>query len=259
MKCNICQKEIDDETKKMILGEQKFNQLESQALMGMFGGNLVKCPYKECGEQNQFEPGSVDYNIRDDQNKVISREAAEEYAKNRCKCGFCKKDFCKECLAMPYHLGLTCKQKEIRDKAKKCRFCDSEIKGFNRGPDDDVCNQNDCKERYMVSCKKRLPCGHKCFGVNGEFKCPPCIDNEFKYFMRHITIVGIINYYITIGDTPEEALLEIHKIIGRPCLPPYWTLGWHQSRWGYKTTKDLEKILTFVVVAPGLCCCARAF
>ena len=69
-------------------------------------------------------------------------------------------------------------------------------------------------------------------------------NNEFKYFMRHITIGGIINYYITIGDTPEEALLEIHKIIGRPCLPPYWALGWHQSRWGYKTTKDLEKILT---------------
>ena len=68
----------------MILGEQKFNQLESQALMGMFGGNLVKCPYKDCGMQNQFEPGSIDYNIRNDQNKVISRESSEEYAKNRC-------------------------------------------------------------------------------------------------------------------------------------------------------------------------------
>ncbi len=50
MKCNICQKEIDDQTKKMILGEAKFSQLESQAIMGMFGGNLVKCPYKDCGE-----------------------------------------------------------------------------------------------------------------------------------------------------------------------------------------------------------------
>ena len=180
MKCNICQKEIDDQTKKMILGEEKFSKLESQALMVMFGGNLVKCPYKDCGEQNQFEPGSVDYNIRDDQNKVISRESAEEYAKNRCKCGFCKKDFCKECLAMPYHLGFTCGQWKNHNEAKKCRYCDSEIKGFNRGPDDDVCNQSDCKERYMVSCKKRLPCGHKCFGVNGEFKCPPCIDNECK-------------------------------------------------------------------------------
>ena len=68
-------------------------------------------------------------------------------------------------------------------------------------------------------------------------------NNIFKYFMRHITIGGIINYFITFGDTPEEAILEIHKIIGRPTLPPYWAFGWHQSRWGYKTTKDLEKVL----------------
>ena len=68
-------------------------------------------------------------------------------------------------------------------------------------------------------------------------------NNIFKYYMRHITIGGIINYFITFGDTPEEAILEIHKIIGRPALPPFWAFGWHQSRWGYKTTKDLEKVL----------------
>ena len=68
-------------------------------------------------------------------------------------------------------------------------------------------------------------------------------NNDFKYYMRHITIGGIINYFITFGDTPEEAILEIHKIIGRPTLPPYWAFGWHQSRWGYKITKDFEKIL----------------
>ena len=68
-------------------------------------------------------------------------------------------------------------------------------------------------------------------------------NNDFKYFMRHITIGGIINYFVTFGDTPEEALIQIHKIIGRPALPPYWAFGWHQSRWGYKTTKDLEKVL----------------
>ena len=68
-------------------------------------------------------------------------------------------------------------------------------------------------------------------------------DNNFKYYMRHMTIGGIINYFITFGDTPEEAISEIHRIIGRPVLPPFWAFGWHQSRWGYKTTKDLEKIL----------------
>ena len=54
-------------------------------------------------------------------------------------------------------------------------------------------------------------------------------NSLFKYYMRHITIGGIINYFITFGDTPEEAILEIHKIIGRPALPPFWAFGWHQN------------------------------
>ena len=70
------------------------------------------------------------------------------------------------------------------------------------------------------------------------------IKNNFKYYLRHITIGGVINYFITFGNTPEEAIAEIHRIIGRPLLPPFWALGWHQCRWGYKATKDLENILS---------------
>ena len=69
------------------------------------------------------------------------------------------------------------------------------------------------------------------------------IKNNFEYYLRHITIGGIINYFITFGDTPEEAISEIHRIIGRPALPPFWAFGWHQCRWGYKSTIDLENIL----------------
>ena len=178
MKCNICNKQISEQLKKDVLGKDKYEALEKIALLKVLGGNLVKCPYPNCGEQNVFEPGQVDYKVKDENGKVLTRQAAEDYAKNRCRCGFCKKDFCKECQRMPYHLGKTCNEQKIHDTAKKCRFCDVEIKGFNMGPDDDVCNSTECRERYKVSCKKRLRCGHKCFGVNGERVCPPCIDDE---------------------------------------------------------------------------------
>jgi len=180
MKCNICQKMIDDQVKKMILGEKKMTELENKALMKLVG-NLTKCP--NCGEQNAFEEGSVDYNVRDEHNQRLSKEAAEDYAKNRCRCGFCKKDFCINpvCQAIPYHLGMTCKEYEDYVKTKKCRFCGQKLKG-NIGPDDDVCNDNDCKERFKFACKNKLQCGHKCFGVNGEINCPPCIDNECPQF-----------------------------------------------------------------------------
>ena len=177
MKCNICNKQISEQLKKDVL-QEKFEPLEKRALLKVLGGNLIKCPYPGCGEQNVFEPGNVDYSVKDENGKILTRQAAEDYAKNRCRCGFCRKDFCKECGRMPYHLGKTCKEQNEHEKAKKCRFCDTEIKGFNMGPDDDVCNSSECRERYKVSCKKRLKCGHKCFGVNGEKICPPCIDEE---------------------------------------------------------------------------------
>jgi alpha-glucosidase (family GH31 glycosyl hydrolase) len=84
---------------------------------------------------------------------------------------------------------------------------------------------NSTSDKYMINDK------------NKELK------EKFPLYLRHITIGGIINYFITFGDTPEEAISEIHRIIGRPALPPFWSFGWHQSRWGYKTTKDLEKVL----------------
>ena len=178
MKCDVCNKLIPVRTKKEIL-QDKYYIYEKEELDRVFKGKLlIKCPYPECGEQNIFEPGNVDYNVKDENGKILTRQAAEDYAKNRCRCGFCRKDFCKECGRMPYHLGKTCKEQNEHEKAKKCRFCDTEIKGFNMGPDDDVCNSSECRERYKVSCKKRLKCGHKCFGVNGEKICPPCIDEE---------------------------------------------------------------------------------
>ena len=183
MKCSICEQNIDEGIKKQVLRE-KFPELEKNALVGILGGNLVKCPYQNCGELNAFEPGNIDYNVRDEQGQKVSRQAAEDYAKNRCRCGFCRKDFCinSECKAMPYHLGKTCEEFKRHELAKKCRFCDTEIKFGNRGPDDDVCNEAECKERFSLACKKVLKCGHKCPGVKGETQCPPCIDKECGEF-----------------------------------------------------------------------------
>ena len=160
MKCKICNKEISEQLKKEVL-QDKFTSIEKIALMkiiGAEGAEIIKCPYPECASENVFESGQVDYNIKDDNGKLLSRQAAEDYAKNRCRCGFCKKDFCKTCIVMPYHLGMTCDEKKRHQIAKKCRFCDTEIKGFNMGPDDDVCNGAECRQRYMISCKKRIPC-----------------------------------------------------------------------------------------------------
>ena len=215
MKCNKCQQKIDEETKMAVLGEEKYKEIEKKVMNILFQG-LKKCPYENCGEYNEFVEGQVDYNIVDEQNKKISKEAAEDYAKHRCRCGYCRKDFCVQCLTKPYHLGKTCDEFKNYVKAKRCRYCDNKIKDNNKGQDDEVCNEKECAERYLISCKKKLKCGHRCFGVDGEGICPPCIDNECKEyggeFDQNKDTYCVICYSEGLGSSPIVVLSCGHYV-----------------------------------------------
>ncbi|KAL0973463.1 hypothetical protein UPYG_G00204070 [Umbra pygmaea] len=47
------------------------------------------------------------------------------------------------------------------------------------------------------------------------------------------TIGGVLDFYILLGDTPEQVVQEFLELIGRPVIPAYWSLGFQLSRWGY--------------------------
>ena len=57
--------------------------------------------------------------------------------------------------------------------------------------------------------------------------------NSTTTSLQHRTIGGIIDYYIIVAKSPMEVIQNIHKILGKPMLPPYWAVGFHQSRYGY--------------------------
>lgn len=177
MKCKQCGELIDNEYKRQVLGNQyeeilKKNDERNNKILTE---GTIECP--KCKELISFEPGSnVDYKIRDDKNQIISREACEDYAKNRARCT-CGENFCASCKTVPYHVGYTCEGFKKRQVAIKCRYDDAVITMANRGPEEDVCNNQDCLQKYSVACKKKLPCGHHCFGTINDV-CPPCIDSE---------------------------------------------------------------------------------
>jgi alpha-glucosidase len=53
---------------------------------------------------------------------------------------------------------------------------------------------------------------------------------------------GVMRHYVIVGDVPH--LLDRYtQLTGRPALPPRWALGYHQSRWGYKTEQDVRGIV----------------
>ncbi len=68
------------------------------------------------------------------------------------------------------------------------------------------------------------------------------IYNESEVYLTHKTIGGIIDYYIIVGSEPEEIIKDIQFLLGIPPLPPYWSLGYHQSRYGMKSFNEFKEI-----------------
>ncbi|UXI17491.1 hemicentin-1-like [Sarcoptes scabiei] len=58
------------------------------------------------------------------------------------------------------------------------------------------------------------------------------------------TIGGILDFFLFFGPDPEQVVQQYQKLIGLPQMPPFWSLGFHLSRYGYKNMTNLND--TFV-------------
>ena len=185
--CKICENPVNIQYLKMVLGDETIEKIEEFSFKGLLDdfGKQVNCPNKECNSIFFFEVGKVDYNIKDEKNKIISQQAAESYAQNRCKCPRCHNEFCISCDYTPFHLGKTCEEQKKFKAALKCKYCMIEINNKNLGPMDNICNSNDCKDNFNVACHKRLACGHDCFGTKFDKECPPCLVADCPGYHNH--------------------------------------------------------------------------
>lgn len=53
---------------------------------------------------------------------------------------------------------------------------------------------------------------------------------------------GPLRFYFTTGDL-SSLLSQYTELTGRPPMPPRWALGYHHSRWGYKTEAKIREIV----------------
>ena len=66
--------------------------------------------------------------------------------------------------------------------------------------------------------------------------------NDTDFGLEHKTIGGIIDYYIIVDNSPEEVLKNIQFLLGIPTLPPFWSLGNHQSRYGFNSSEQFKSV-----------------
>ena len=64
--------------------------------------------------------------------------------------------------------------------------------------------------------------------------------NTFSYR----TLGGILDIYMMEEATPELLIQTYTQLIGRPYFPPYWSLGFQLSRYGYNSLEKLTAAVT---------------
>jgi alpha-glucosidase len=66
-------------------------------------------------------------------------------------------------------------------------------------------------------------------------------EHELPYFFLGAED-GPPSLYILFGPSLAELTIKLQKLVGLPPLPPLWSLGHHQCRWGYRGTQDLNSL-----------------
>lgn len=61
--------------------------------------------------------------------------------------------------------------------------------------------------------------------------------------MRWLTLGEGLQLQVHVGDSPAAVMASLQQTLTLPEPPPLWALGFHQSRWGYKSALEVRELV----------------
>lgn len=85
----------------------------------------------------------------------------------------------------------------------------------------------------------------KCFGI--YLDDPGLVTYDLGYLHRNEAVItsknGNLSLYLIEGDSMVEVCRFFRQLVGRSYLPPRWSMGYIQSRWGYASEQEVRSIV----------------
>ncbi|KAG7245806.1 hypothetical protein CRUP_031238, partial [Coryphaenoides rupestris] len=58
-----------------------------------------------------------------------------------------------------------------------------------------------------------------------------------------VSVGGILDLYVFLGPDPQSVVRQYLHVVGHPMMPPYWSLGFHLCRWGYRSANETRSVV----------------
>ncbi|KAF2011418.1 glycoside hydrolase family 31 protein [Aaosphaeria arxii CBS 175.79] len=75
------------------------------------------------------------------------------------------------------------------------------------------------------------------------------IDDTDGQFLEYNTLGGIVDLYFFAGPTPKEVSAQYAEVAGFSAMQPYWGLGFHQCKYGYRDVFHVAEVVANYSVA----------
>ncbi|OOF95272.1 glycoside hydrolase family 31 protein [Aspergillus carbonarius ITEM 5010] len=66
---------------------------------------------------------------------------------------------------------------------------------------------------------------------------------EGEQYLEYNALGGVFDFYFFYGENPKQASIEYSNIVGSPAMQSYWTLGFHNCRYGYRDVYELAEVV----------------